>query len=154
MVEREEFIDDLRRRMVASDFHRWIGIELLDARPGEVDLVLEAEPRHLNLQGLLHGGMIATLADTATGLAVRTKLEPGTRHVTVQLDVQFLSPGRPGKIFARGRVIRAGRQIAHTEAEITDAGGKLLAKAHSTVAIMNDRRAASKDQPEDQPEDQ
>jgi uncharacterized domain 1 len=149
MVEREEFIDDLRRRMVASDFHRWIGIKLLDARPGEVDLVLEAEPRHLNLQGLL-GGMIATLADTATGLAVRTKLEPGTRHVTVQLDVQFLSPGRPGKIFARGRVIRAGRQIAHTEAEITDAGGKLLAKAHSTVAIMNDRRAAPEDQPEDQ----
>jgi len=64
MVEGEEFIDDLQSRMAASDFHRWIGIELVDARPGEVDLVLEAEPRHLNLQGLLHGGMIATLADS------------------------------------------------------------------------------------------
>jgi len=145
MGEREEFIDDLRSRMAASDFHRWLGIELVDARPGEVDLVLAAEPRHMNLQGLLHGGMIATLADTATGLAVRTKLEPGTRHVTVQLDVQFLSPGRPGSIFARGRVIRAGSQIAHAEADITDSGGKLLAKAHSTVAIMNDRKAGGSD---------
>lgn len=143
MVEPEEFIDDLRRRMAASDFHRWIGIELVDARPGEVDLALEAEPRHLNLQGLLHGGMIATLADTATGLAVRTKLEPGTRHVTVQMDVQFLSPGRPGRILARGRVLRAGRQIAHAEAQITDSAGKLLATAHSTVAIMNDRDGAA-----------
>ena len=143
MGEGEEFIDDLRRRVAASDFLGWIGIELVDAQPGEVDLVLNAAARHMNLQGLLHGGMIATLADTAMGIAVRTKLEPGTRHVTVQLDVQFLSPGRPGPISARGRVIRVGSQIAHTEAEITDAAGKLLAKAHSTVAIMNDRRAAT-----------
>jgi uncharacterized protein (TIGR00369 family) len=143
MGEGQDFIDDLRRRVAASDFLSWIGIELVDARPGEVDLVLNAEPRHLNLQGLLHGGMIATLADTAMGIAVRTKLEPGTRHVTVQLDVQFLSPGRPGSIFAQGRVIRAGSQVAHAEADVTDAGGKLLARAHSTVAIMNDRRAAT-----------
>ena len=139
----DEILADLRQRVAASDFHGWIGIELLDARPGEVEVSLDVEPRHLNLQGLLHGGMIATLADTATGLAVRTKLEPGTRHVTVQLDVQFLSAGRPGRIVARGRVVRAGRQIAHAEADIVDLEGKLLARAQSTVAIMKDRRTGA-----------
>lgn len=140
MGEHDEILRDLRQRVAASEFHGWIGMELVDARSGEVDVSLDVEPRHLNLQGLLHGGMIATLADTATGLAVRTKLEPGTRHVTVQLDVQFLSSGRPGRIVAHGRVVRAGRQIAQAEADIVDPEGKLLARAQSTVAIMKDRR--------------
>lgn len=140
MGEHDEIIADLRQRIAASEFHDWIGMELLDARSGEVDVSLDVEPRHLNLQGLLHGGMIATLADTATGLAVRTKLEPGTRHLTVQLDVQFLSAGRPGRIVAHGRVVRAGRQIAHAEADIVDTEGTLLARAQSTFAIMKDRR--------------
>ena len=137
--KRDELFDDLRQRVAASEFLGWMGIELLDVRSGEVDLALEAGPRHMNLQGLLHGGLISTLADTATGLAVRTKLEPGTRHVTIQLAVQFLSAGRPGRIIAHGRIVRAGRQIAHAEADIVDASGKLLARAQSTVAIKTDR---------------
>ena len=135
----EEILRDLRRRVAGSQFLVWTGIELLDARLGEVDLQLDAEPRHMNLQGLLHGGMITALADTAMGLAVRTKLEPGTRHVTIQLSVQFLSPGGVGRAVAHGRVIRAGRQIAHAEADIVDAAGKLLARAQSSVAIIADR---------------
>jgi uncharacterized protein (TIGR00369 family) len=142
MGEHDEILADLRRRVAASDFHEWIGIELVDARPGEVDVSLDVEPRHLNLQGLLHGGMIATLADTATGLAVRTKLQPGAKHVTIQLDVQFLSAGRLGRIVAHGRVLRAGRQIAHAEADIVDPDGKVLARAQSTVAIMPERAIA------------
>ena len=54
----------------------------------------------LNLQGVLHGGMIATLADTAAGLAVRTELTPGRTHVTTSLTVQYLPSGRSGA--ARG----------------------------------------------------
>ena len=54
-----------------------------------------AGPEHLNLQGLVHGGILATLADSAMGLAVRTVLEPGRRHVTVTL--RFDSSGPSGK---------------------------------------------------------
>ena len=132
-------MDDIRERLEASAFHTWMGMELVDARPGEVELALEAAPHHLNLQGLLHGGVLATLADTAAGLAVRTKLEPGRRHVTIALGVQYLSAGTPGRLAARGRAIRVGRQIAHADAEIRDAAGKLLATAQATVAVMTER---------------
>jgi uncharacterized protein (TIGR00369 family) len=139
MGQGRENFDDLRQRFAASEFLRWAEIELVDVRLGEVDLALDVGSRHMNLQGLLHGGMISTMADTATGLAVRTKLEPGTRHVTIQLAVQFLAAGREGRIEAHGRVVRLGRQIAHAEADIVDPAGKLLARAQSTVAITEDR---------------
>ena len=132
-------LEDLRARMAASPFHSWMGMTLVEACEGEVELTLEVQPHHLNLQGFLHGGVLATLADTAAGLAVRSKLEAGRRHVTIQLGVQYLSAGSPGTIVARGRTVRVGRQIAHAEAEIHDANGRLLATAQATVAIMADR---------------
>jgi uncharacterized protein (TIGR00369 family) len=87
-------IDEVRERFARSGFHSWIGMRLERVEIGEVHVALDVEPRHLNLVGLLHGGLIAALADTATGLAYRTVLEPGTRHVTTHLSVTFLSPGR------------------------------------------------------------
>lgn len=135
----DRLVQELRGRLASSAFHSWMGMTLVDAREGAVELALEAEPHHLNLQGLLHGGVLATLADTATGLAVRTRLAPGRRHVTIQLGVQYLSAGGPGTIVARGRTLRVGRQIAYAEAEIDDTTGRLLATAQATVAIMTDR---------------
>ena len=101
MDDRETLITDLRDRLQDSEFYRWAGVEVTDASPGVVEIAFEAGPQHLNLQGLVHGGILATLADTAMGLAVRTVLEPGRRHVTVQLGIEFLSPGRPGTIATR-----------------------------------------------------
>ena len=135
-------VDDLRRRVDETPFYGWAGISIVSAREGDVEVAMEAGPGHLNIQGLVHGGLLATLADTAMGLAVRTRLEPGSRHVTIQLGVQFLSAGRPGRIAARGRVVQMGRQIAHAEAEVIDDGGRLLARAQSSVAVTVDRGSA------------
>ena len=72
---------DLRDRVARSAFHSWVGMELVRAEPGRVEIGLDAADHHLNLQGLLHGGIVATLADTATGLAVRSMAEPAAgRH--------------------------------------------------------------------------
>jgi uncharacterized protein (TIGR00369 family) len=130
---------DLRDRVARSAFHSWVGIDLVAASPGRVEIALEATDHHLNLQGLLHGGIIATLADTATGLAVRSMVPVGRRHVTVQLDVHYLSPGTPGRITAVGTTVRVGTSIAYAEADIADERGRLLAKASATVAVMADR---------------
>lgn len=130
---------DLRDRVARSAFHSWMGMELVGATPGRVEVALEAADHHLNLQGLLHGGVIATLADTATGLAVRSMVPAGRRHVTIQLDVHYLLPGRPGRITAVGITVRVGSQIAYAEADIRDGAERLLARATATVAVMTDR---------------
>jgi len=102
MDDRETLITALRDRLQDSEFYRWAGVEVVDASPGVVEIAFEANPQHLNLQGLVHGGILATLADTAMGLAVRTVLEPGRRHVTVQLGIEFLSAVWCANCFSHG----------------------------------------------------
>jgi uncharacterized protein (TIGR00369 family) len=139
MDEHEALITSLRERLRDSEFYRWAGVEVIDASPGVVEIAFEANPQHLNLQGLVHGGILATLADTAMGLAVQTALEPGRRHVTVQLGIEFLSPGRPGRITARGRSVKIGTQLGFAEADVMNADGRLLARAHSTLSVTTER---------------
>ena len=134
-----EIEDDLRARVARSAFHSWMGMELVRATAGHVEIAMEATDHHLNLQGSLHGGVIATLADTASGLAVRSMVPAGRRHVTIQLDVRYLTPGRPGRITAVGTTVRVGSQIAYAEADIRDGTDRLLARASATVAVMADR---------------
>jgi uncharacterized protein (TIGR00369 family) len=137
MVEGNALLAELRERLQGSEFYRWADIELVNASPGRVEVAFEAGPQHVNLQGLVHGGMLATLADTAMGLAVRTVLEPGRRHVTVQLGIEFLAPGGPGRIVAEGRSLKIGRQLGFAEADVKDAADRLLARAHSTISVTS-----------------
>ena len=132
-------VDEVRERFARSGFHTWIGMRIERVEPGEVDVALDIEPHHLNLVGLLHGGLIATLADTATGLAYRTVLEPGTRHVTTHLSVTFLSPGRAGRVTARGKVVKAGGRFGYAEADIVGRDDELLARATATFTVSPER---------------
>ena len=127
--------DGIRERVAASSFHASIGITVEQVREGSVDLRLDAGPDHANLQGTVHGGVLATLLDTAAGLAVRSAIPPGSRHVSVNLDVQYLEPANTGTLLATGRVVRMGRRIAFAEADVTDAGGAMLARAQVTIAV-------------------
>jgi uncharacterized protein (TIGR00369 family) len=126
---------DLRARLEASVFHTWAGMEVVEAEPGEVTVAMDVDDRHVNLQGLVHGGMLAILADTACGLSVRSTIEPGRLHITANLDVHFLSPAHPGRILGRGRALKVGRTLAYAEASIEDEGGRLLARAQSRFSV-------------------
>lgn len=133
-------LEEVRERFARSKFHTaFVGLRLDRVAEGEVDVSLVLEPRHLNLVGTLHGGMTATLADTATGLAYRTVLEPGTTHVTSSLTVTFLAPGRAGRVTARGRVIKRGRRFGYAEADVVDEAGTMLARATATFTVMPER---------------
>jgi uncharacterized protein (TIGR00369 family) len=126
---------EVRERVERSAFHGSFGIVLERVAEGEVDVGFEAGPDHLNLVGIVHGGVIATLADTATGLAYRTILEPETQHVTTQLCVTYLAPGRAGRIIARGHVVKRGRRTGYAEADVLDVEGNLLARATALFAV-------------------
>jgi uncharacterized protein (TIGR00369 family) len=139
MDDDSDLKQELVARMDGAPFYGWAGISLVSAEPGRVDIEMEVEPHHLNLQGFAHGGMIATLLDTACGLAVRSRVEPGRRHVTAQLNVLYLAPAQPGRIVARGTVTRVGMTIAYAEAEVVDARKRTLARATSVLSIMPER---------------
>ena len=130
-------LSEIRERFAGSPFHSaFVGARLDRVASDEVDVSLDVEPRHLNLSGTLHGGMIATLADTATGLAYRTGLDEGTSAVTSSLLVTFLRPGEIGLVTARGRVVKRGSRFGYAEADVLDANGTLLARATATFTVL------------------
>jgi uncharacterized protein (TIGR00369 family) len=127
--------DEIADQVAASPFHAALGISVDAVRVGEIDLRLEARPEHTNLLGTVHGGVLATLADTAAGLAVRTSIPRGSRHVSANLDVQYLAPAAVDTLLATGRVVRLGRRLAFAEASVTDDEGLELARAQVTIAV-------------------
>jgi uncharacterized protein (TIGR00369 family) len=134
----DDVADDLRRRLAASPFHASLGLQVEEALRGQVRLAFVAKPEHRNLQGLVHGGVLATLGDIAMGLAVRTAIPPGRRHVTIEMTVHFLRPAEPGVVTATGRVVRVGSRIAFAEADVTDANDRLLARTSGTYSVLGE----------------
>lgn len=115
-----------------------LGMRVSLVEPGRV--VFEANPAewHYNPIGVVHGGLAATLIDSATGCAVHTTLPAGTGYTTVNLAVDFVKAmtDATGPVRCDGRVVRAGQRIGIADAEITDAAGTLYARGSATCLIM------------------
>ncbi len=98
------------------------------------------EQRHTNPNGVMHGGVITTMMDSALGAALsalRGEEASRTPHATVEMNASFLSSARPGdRIVVEGRVLRLGKSIAFGEAEARR-GDELIAKGRLTFAIRD-----------------
>jgi uncharacterized protein (TIGR00369 family) len=126
---------EMLRRMQASNSSRTFGLRLREVRRGRVSMEMRAEPRFLQVEGRVHGGVIALLADTAGALAVYSVLPARTRVVTLEMKINFLAGIKGGAMAALGKVLRVGRNTGVSECEVRDAHGLLAAKALLTVAI-------------------
>ena len=105
---------------------------------GRVVFRLTPQEFHYNPLGSVHGGVFATLLDSACGCAVHTRLPAGVFYTSLDLSVKFLRPVtiETGEIAAEGTVVHLGRRTALAEARILDAAGKVYATANSSCLIM------------------
>jgi uncharacterized protein (TIGR00369 family) len=114
-----------------------IGFRLIEADEGRV--VFEGDPgeQHYNPIGSVHGGVAATLLDSALGAAVHSTLPRGSAYVTLEVKFNLVRPitAETGPVSAEGRVIHRGKTVATSEAHLRDGAGKLLAHASSTCLI-------------------
>lgn len=115
-----------------------LGLESFGGEPGAIHVELVPEPRHYNPLGTVHGGVLATLLDTAAACSVHSVLPPGERYTSVDLNVKFLRPVTTGsgRLRAEGSVIQRGRRTALAEAHLYDAQRRLVAHATSTCMIF------------------
>jgi len=125
-------ITRIRQAISRVPFATFLGIELEQAEPGSATLRLNIRDELRQIHGVMHGGAIATLIDTATAFAIVTLLEDKERFSTVDLMVNYLRPLKEGTATARARVLRAGRRLITVSAEVFDDGGNLAATALST----------------------
>ena len=116
---------------------RTLGLEPVDAHPGRVTFRLDPDEFHLNPFGIVHGGVLAAVLDTAMGCAVHSLLPPAVGYVTAELNVRFLRPAlvAGGPLVCRGEVDHQGRSTMVASARILDADDRLIALAGSTCLV-------------------
>lgn len=113
-------------------FARLLGIELDDISRGTATLGFTVRKELTQNHGVVHGGAIASLIDTATAFAIISLLAPKDRVTTVDLTISYLRPLTEGRITAVAKVVRAGRRLFVVSAEVFDDDGKLATTALST----------------------
>ena len=120
-----------------------LGIQAISACSGEATIRLVVDDRHLRTLGIVHGGVTATILDTALGYAVTSVAPEGFHAVTSQLNVNFTRPAQAGeRLEAVGRVLHRGVRTAVASGEVRSAGGDLVALATGTfhfLALPNER---------------
>jgi uncharacterized protein (TIGR00369 family) len=95
------------------------------------------DPAHFNINGVLHGGVLMALLDTAMGHAVSALVAPAGRfNAAAQFNIHFLSPVRGGLVRARAQIKKLGKRIAVVEAEATDETGAVVALATATHSLL------------------
>ena len=119
-------------RVDHSPFHRLIGLEMIRAEDGTVEMRLPWRDELGRADGSdwFHGGVISALIDIAGDYAIASKLGRGVP--TIDLRVDYHAAAMPGDLTARGKVIRMGGQFSCAEAQVLDKDGKLLASGRGT----------------------
>ena len=115
-----------------------LGIEPISWGDGRSELALTVDHRHLRNLPILHGGVTATLLDSALGIAANTVAPPDRLTVTAQLNINFIRPAFPGeRLLARGQVRHAGRQSVVATGEVRVESGELVATASGTFLFTD-----------------
>ncbi|MBI4461307.1 MAG: PaaI family thioesterase [Acidobacteria bacterium] len=136
---RPRHLDRIRQTFHRVEIVRQLGMKLERLRAGQATLLLDIREEHLHPQGAVHGGVIATLVDTALGMALFTLVPPQTRMATIEMSVNYLAAHRSGRLRAEARVLRLGRRIAVGEVDVWNRRRERVAKSLLTYAIRRKR---------------
>lgn len=118
-----------REAFTLVPFAQLIGLELGDVGLGDLSLHLNVREELKQYQGVVHGGAVASLIDTAAAFAVITRLGPDEHASTTDLTIHYLRPAISGRLTARARVVRGGRRLLVLTVEVTDDREILIATA-------------------------
>jgi len=135
-ASRNEYFQMMKEAVNNSPYYRHIGMEVVDAGDGKSQLRLNGDQPLANLFGVLHGGVTASLIDSACGVALGSVLEPGERTVTADLRVNYIAPAPCDAVTVEGEVLHKGKQTGVVEAVVKGPDGALLAKGMTTHIIL------------------
>jgi uncharacterized protein (TIGR00369 family) len=118
-------------------FGQVLGLRIAAAEAGVATIEMDAGPDHLNLGGIVHGGVISTLVDVAVAVACHSMDSQASprAQATTELNVTFLRAAGPGRLTCQARIRRRGRSLAVGEAEVSDGAGRLVAVGRATYLV-------------------
>ena len=117
---------------------RLLRMEFVDVAEGRVEFSCEPDESAYNPIGVVHGGLVCTLLDSVVGCAVHTTLPRGVGYTSIELKVNYLRAvhAGSGRLSAVGTVVKPGRRVAFAEGQVTDAAGRVVATASSSLLVF------------------
>jgi len=131
-----EYINELIELVKTSPFPSHMSMRLANIEIDAAEVELDAGNNHLQPFGIIHGGVLATLIDTATFWAAFLKIPEDAGMVNIDLKLNYLKSVKTGLLKACGRTIRAGRSVSYAESSVFDAKGELVAHGTSTLMTL------------------
>jgi uncharacterized protein (TIGR00369 family) len=128
-----------QQRLKQSKFSVLVGFKVARLYGGGAVLTMRVEEHHRQIHKVVHGGVIAALADTAAAVAAYTVLPAGVEVATIELKINYLLPVAKGALEAEGRVLRTGRNFIVAECDVRNSQGELAAKALMTFGAAGGR---------------
>jgi uncharacterized protein (TIGR00369 family) len=130
------YIHKLMEMVNSSPYPQHLRMQLVSISVDHATVKLKTEQCHLQPFGIVHGGVLATLIDTATFWSVFLRLPEDAGLVNIDLKLNYLKSVSTGMMTAQGRCIRAGRSISYAEASVKDEKGNILTHGTSTLMVM------------------
>ncbi|MEX0967739.1 MAG: PaaI family thioesterase [Bacteroidia bacterium] len=138
-----EFRALIARKLEGQEFMRHIGFELTEINEAYIEGEVGLHKFLQQQDGMVHGGVTATLADIVCGFAAFSLVEPHQCVVTADLKISYFSPGRGVKVKARGWVVKPGKKLHFCEGEVlvvdAEGGEQVIAKASAIMAVLTPR---------------
>lgn len=132
-----EYVEAIKHALCTAPFPSLLSVRLEDVQLGGSRVALDVRPEHFQPYGVVHGGVLATLIDTATFWAVFLSLEHADDGLaSVDLELNYLAPVFGGQLIATGKQSRMGKRLGYAEAHVNDAGGQLVAHGTSTLMVL------------------
>lgn len=130
------YIKEIQEIVRKAPFPAHMAMQLSEMNMGLATIELDLSNTHLQPFGLVHGGVIATMIDTATFWAVFMRIPEDAGLVNVDLKLNYLRSVTKGRLKAEGRSIRDGKSICYSEARVHDEKGELIAHGTSTLMVL------------------
>ncbi len=129
-------LDQMRDFMRTIPFNEHLGIEVMEAHSDGMTIRCAVRPEMRNGHGVLHGGVIATMADVAVGVALKPRIA-GRKATTIDLKVNYLKPVVEGSLWARCYLVRVGKRLITGRVDLTDDHGSLVAIAIASYMLLD-----------------
>lgn len=134
---------DFLRKMMAGELPgppiaAHFAMDLVGVEEGTVTFTCQPDESHYNPIGVVHGGLVCTLLDSALGCATHTTLPAGTGYTSIEIKVNYLRPVTQdsGPLSCTGRVTKPGRRVAFAEGEVVDQQGRVVASATGSLLVF------------------
>jgi len=137
MPIKESYEKALRRAVESAPYYQLLQINVEQLDVGFARFRMPFRKELTQAYGVVHGGAIATLADTAVAFALMTLIQPGERVLTAEFKINFFSAVNSGEMFGEARVVHKGGRMVAADMEVKNEKGQLIAKGLATYMILS-----------------